>query len=392
MASKFYQDRIPDHNFNKIQSLQDFSKLVPTTTREEIRLNYDDFIGNNWNKNGVTLSTTSGTTGTALQFYQDRKDNAREWAAICHQWKRVGYVPGVSKRAEFRGLTESDSLVNIYPHLNMLRCSILSLKKEHVLFYAEKIRDNRIDFFHGYPSAIYLLSKEILKHKIDFPQPNAVLLASEMVYDWQLEKIRESFPKSKIFSHYGCAERVVLAGWCENSQEYHVLPQYSLVEFDKITTEVIGTNLFNNINGFVRYKLSDTVLSPQYTPCSNCNRSYYPRFNEISGRIEDYLYSPENGWIPPAIVTYPLKDLKIIREIQFRQIKLDEISILYTKFSESNESVENELNYLRSKLPEIFGKSTVYKFKEVTNFKKNSVGKFKWIINETEAKQGNHIT
>ncbi len=36
---------------------------------------------------------------------------------------------------------------------------------------------------------------------IEFPQPKAVLLASEIVYDWQVDRIIEAFPKAKIFSH-----------------------------------------------------------------------------------------------------------------------------------------------------------------------------------------------
>jgi len=131
----------------------------------------------------------------------------------------------------------------------------------------ESVRTHNIEFIAGYPSALHLLSSVIRSSGIDFPQPRGVFLASEQVFDNQCESIRQAFPSTQIIAHYGCAERTVLAGWCEHRREYHVLPHYALVETDSDTGEVIGTNLYNTVNGFVRYRMTDTVLERSDQPC-----------------------------------------------------------------------------------------------------------------------------
>ncbi|MDF9406785.1 MAG: hypothetical protein A4E53_00653 [Pelotomaculum sp. PtaB.Bin104] len=382
--SEFYRDRLSGLNINQLDSIDKFRSIVPDLSREEFRNNFNYILSKSANKKAIIKSQTSGTTGMALQFYHLKKDNAREWAAICHQWKRVGYDPVKSRRAEFRGLTQNNKIIDFFPEQNMIRVSILHLKHEYLKYISSEIIKNEVDYYHGYPSAIYLLAKEICDYSINFPQPKAILLASEMVHKWQLSQIQEAFPNTKIFSHYGCAERTVLAGWCEYRQEYHIFPQYSLVEIDEHTYEIIGTNLFNTINGFVRYRMTDAVLESDFDICPDCHRPYTPRLIKLGGRAEDFLYSPENGWIAPAIVTYPLKGLKSIREIQFFQKERNEILIRYT-ISLSNEFLlKNDLEQIETGLYYLFGKNMILRFEQVDDFARGSSGKFKWIICELD--------
>jgi phenylacetate-CoA ligase len=385
-ASPYYRERLMGVDIDRLDSQRQFSLMVPAMTRVEFRTNYLDILSRIQRTKDFEKCGTSGTTGNALQFYHSRKDGMREWAAICHQWKRVGYLPAESRRAEFRGLTTPDKLVDVFPDKNMIRCSILHLKAQHIPFYADAIRKHGIDFYHGYPSALYLLAREVCASGVVFPQPKAILLASEMVYGWQLDQIREAFPQSKLFAHYGCAERTVLAGWCEHRHEYHVMPQYSMVDIDPGTSEIIGTNLFNQINGFVRYRMTDTVLELSQEPCPDCNRPYVPRFIDLAGRSEEYLYSPEKGWIPPAIVTFPLKGLKAIQEIQFYQKERAEIVVRYTATLQTvgSRMLADELTQMGEGLAHIFGDSMRFQFEHVDDFAKTASGKFKWIMCELD--------
>ncbi|MFH0794141.1 MAG: hypothetical protein V2A74_08935 [bacterium] len=384
-TSAFYRERLSGVDPKSLDSLETFRLRVPALSREEFRANYDGLRSSEWKKNRLSVTRTSGTTGMALQFYHPAVDNAREEAAINYQWKRVGYVPGKSRRVEFRALTAPGKLVETFPHGNMIRCSILHLKKEHVAHYANEIRKHEMDFIQGYPSALYLLAKEIRSSGMKFPQPKAVLLASEVVYDWQVEEIEKAFPGVRLFAHYGCAERVALAGWCEHRREYHVLPQYAFVEIDETSREIIGTNLFNSVNAFVRYRMADTVNKHSQKPCPDCGRPYVPRMIELGGRSEDYLYSPEFGWIPPAIVTYPLKGLLEIREMQFRQSEKSEIRVLYTVRENGDEKgLVEELRHVEVDLYRLFGRRTKFRFEQVDDFPRGPTGKFKWIISELD--------
>jgi phenylacetate-CoA ligase len=382
-TSRFYLDQLSDVNIDNIRSLDDYALRVPHLTRHDYRRNYSQLLSSSWQTQKPVRAQTSGTTGAPLQFYHSAKDWPRELAAICHQWKRVGYDPAKSKLAQFRGLTSPGRLIDIYPEQNTLRCSILHMKPEHVRFYADAIRKHRIEFYHVYPSALYLLSDAIRTSGVVFPQPKAILMASETVYEWQLARIQSIFPEAKLFSHYGCAERTVLAGWCEFRQEYHVLPQYALVEVDSVNSEVIGTNLFNTINGFVRYRMTDTVLQAAIDKCPDCGRPYLPRLLELGGRIEDYLFSPEKGWISPAIVTYPFKSLKTVQETQLLQKDKRHVTIRYSVNSAANQpDLENDLLQIADGMHHLMGKDVAIEFDRVEEFPRTASGKFKWIVSE----------
>lgn len=382
-TSEFYRQRL-----QPVNTLKEFSATVPALTRSEFREHYRQLVSTELRRQRIKRHQTSGTTGQALQFYHAANDDAREWAAICHQWSRVGYEPATSRRAEFRGLTAPGKLVEVFPEQQMIRCSILHLRAEHLRHYADAIRQHGTTFYHGYPSALYLLAREICDHNLEFPMPVAVLLASEQVYDWQVAAIERAFPQAKIFAHYGCAERTVLAAWCEQRREYHVLPQYSLVEVDPANREIIGTNLFNTINGFVRFRMGDTALKTDAQPCPDCGRADSPRLLELGGRAEDYLYSPARGWIPPAIVTYALKSLRAIRELQIVQRERDSLRVRYLLPGDENEATIRERDEIAAGLRHLFGPDMQINFERVDGFPRTATGKFRWIVCGLDEKLG----
>ena len=125
--SFFYRQRLVDINIDKLKSPEQFQASVPALTRQVFRENFRNIINAPNGTGGLERSQTSGTTGAALQFFHPRRDPEREWAAICYQWQRVGYIPHISRRAEFRGLTDRGRLAQYFPDKNMVRFSILHL-------------------------------------------------------------------------------------------------------------------------------------------------------------------------------------------------------------------------------------------------------------------------
>lgn len=356
----------------------DLGLYLPVMTRVEYRNEYDRIRSPKF-QGKLTSASTSGTSGNALQFFHTYQDNMREWAAICHQWRRVGYDPLCSIRAEFRGLVAGSGIVQRFPESRMLRCSILHLKTDHVRHYAEACAKENVQFIHGYPSAIFLLAQEMLASGIRFAGIRGVMLASEMVYPHQVQSIRAAFPNAKVTAHYGNAERIALGAWCEHKETYHLLPLYAYVEVDKLDGAVIGTNLFNTVNPFIRYRMSDIVTGAKNESCASCGRYAMPLCSDIQGRSEDYLFSPQRGWIPPAIVTYPLKSLQKVHEIQFYQKERNSIELRYT--SRYAGDCLDEINTIRQGLREILGDMQVIPIRHEV-LERGRTGKFKWIVSE----------
>jgi phenylacetate-coenzyme A ligase PaaK-like adenylate-forming protein len=230
-----------------------------------------------------------------------------------------------------------------------------------------------------------LLADEIIRSGVHFPEPEAVLLASEMVYDFQLERIKMAFPNARLFAHYGCSEWTVLAAWCEHRRVYHVLPQYSLVEVDEKTGEIIGTNLYNDVNAFVRYRMTDSASGVETVPCAACRRPYATVFGGIDGRQEDYLFSSERGWIAPAIVTYPLKHLHHIHELQFHQDDPAKLILKYVlRPAAAREHAATELSEIETGLRRLVGQNLRLVFEQVQEIPRGPTGKYKWIVSRLE--------
>lgn len=328
----------------------------------------------------VSPASTSGTTGNALQFFHDAEDNQREWAAICHQWRRIGFDPVVSRRAEFRGLVPAGQLVQKFPEYNMLRCSILDLGRDSVRHYASVCRDNRIEFLHGYPSALDLLARTCLKEGIRFEGIRGIMLASEMVYPHQIEMIEQAFPAARLIAHYGNAERVALGAWCETERTYHMLPLYSMIEVQDDGC-LVGTNLFNAVNPFIRYQMSDRVTPAKSNVCAACGRYADPLVLTVDGRAEDYLYSPVRGWIPPAIITYPLKNLQVVREIQLVQREEDSVELRYCTEGDLDE--RSEIADIAAGLERILTGVTIVPVR-YESLNRGGSGKFRWLVSELE--------
>jgi phenylacetate-CoA ligase len=379
-TSPFYARRLADVRVADLRTLADLQAAVPPLARQEFAAHEQEIRSTEFRAGDCFSSGTSGTTGSPLQFYHRREHRQREWASICHQWKRVGFDPVRSKRVEFRGLTPRGALYQDYPEQNMVRVSILDLRRESLPRMGQAIAARQATFYHGYPSALYLLAREILDARLPFPQPEAILLASEMVYDFQLEQIQAAFPAARLFAHYGCAEATVLGAWCEHRRVYHVLPQYSLVEVQPGTGEIIGTNLFNDINGFVRYRMTDTAGGVEALPCPACRRPYVPIITGLDGRQEDFLYSRERGWIAPAIVTYPLKALGTIVELQFHQKTADDIGLTYVaRRGAVPEQITAELREIEAGLRKLAGNSIRLQPRQVDEIPRGPTGKYKWI-------------
>jgi phenylacetate-coenzyme A ligase PaaK-like adenylate-forming protein len=331
------------------------------------------------------MSHTSGTTGKPLQFYENFETKIKEWAFICHQWARVGYKPG-NGRIELRGRVNEKEPVYYDPLANVLRFSPLIKDKRTTEMYLKKMRDFKSDFLHGYPGAIALLARSIKEYKLMVPfKLKAILTASEKLYEWERETIEDVF-QCKTFDFYGQSEKSVLAAQCEKSKRYHCIPQYGITEFEPKTNEIIATAFLNTVNPFIRYRLTDTVQDPRYDSCKDCGRDYYPTFDEIEGRSEDFISTSDGTLITPAVITHPFKDLKTIKNTQIIQKDLDKIIIRIVSITEADSiSLQGEISNLVRELNKIIGFKTKIIAEIVKEIDLNSSGKFKWIINELKS-------
>ena len=379
-----YYRRVFDERGLKPKDIQDFNDLqqLPYLTKDIFKMHFKEIVARNHKLESLSLSHTSGTTGKALQFYKDPSEDQKEWAFVCHQWSRVGYKPG-DTRVQLRGAINQKEPVNYDPLTKVLWLSPYVDSKEIAEFYLKRMGQFGVKFLHGYPGAIALFALMVKKHDLSIPfKLKAVLFASEVVYDWEREITQEAFG-CRVFDFYGLAEHVIMAAECESSHYYHCAPQYGITEIDPKTHEIIGTGFLNYVNPFIRYRTTDVATTPVSLKCTKCGRNYFPVFERIEGRLEDFIVTPQGAFIAPAIITHPFKDLKTIKDTQIVQKSMDTIILRVIPWDGTDSAAyKTEAEQLSRDLQKILGADMQIEIEETEEIERTKSGKFKWIVSD----------
>jgi len=371
--SAFYKKKYDNQGFHpsKLRDMSDIMK-IPTLSRKEIKKNSHLMIIKE-DSHKIFEGYTSGTTGNPLKVFNDSISNAREWASICYQWERVGYNP-TDGRVEFRGYIKKNVNFIHFAKRKILRINIVKMNDENVNTILKKIENIGYKFFHGYPSALFKFAK-ILERTGKEINPEAILLASEVLYNWQIEILDKIFPKAKKICHYGQAERVALGAW-DDERKYKFIPTYGILEIDKSNNELIATGLINELMPIIRYRLTDSVEGIQLKPSKN-DKTLFPIIEKIHGRIEDFSFNTRGDLIPPAVVTFPFKKLKEIHASKIIQLSSSELELMI----EARESMatRKELKQLIHDLKKIYGDDMDINSFFVEKIPVDKSGKFRWI-------------
>ena len=188
---------------------------------------------------------------------------------------------------------------------------------ENVDAILHAIRKSGYNYIHGYPGSIYKFFILVKKKHGEFPSDiniKAFLLASENIFDWQIDLMREMIPTAKVICHYGQAEKVALGAW-NSDENYHFIPTYSITEINE--NKIVGTSFISDVMPLIRYEVNDTMELKSESPLGN--EALFPVVSAISGRMEDITYTTEGKSVPPALVTFPFKNLKLIESCKIIQ-------------------------------------------------------------------------
>lgn len=363
-----------------IQSAGDLKQL-PYLCKWQIRTEPQAFLAGNRTAHRLQQQVTTGTTGEPLQFYLDREQLQRELAFACHLWSRVGYRPG-DIRAEVIGQRAEGPKPYFWnPILRTLRLSPLIHEKETVQLYLDTIRSYGIRFLYGYPSALTYLASLIKRYGLE---PNldltAILFSSETLYPWQRAIAEEVFA-CRSCSLYGLAEQIVMAGDCESGREYHFVPQYGVAEIDSQTGEIIGTGFLNHAHPFVRYRTGDIASLPARSGCEECGRQYYPVVQDVEGRLQDFVVTPEGIPLNSCTLTFPFKPRKTIARAQIIQEAIDRVVLRTAPIDDTNPGpYVDELAVARGVLQQMLGQDMTIRTESISREEYANPGKLRFVV------------
>ena len=323
---KLYDDAGID--VSSLKRLEDF-RVLPFIDKTFINNNIDELLLIDKNNADVDYITTGGTSGIPLTFYINAGRSQIEYAYLVDGWRKSGFKLGDVK-AVFRGKVtgvKNGENRSYDPIFNEHYYSSFHTSDNDMEKYIDHLKSLKQCFLHVYPSSVYQLARYVKKNNISITNVKAILAESENVYPEQ-RKFVESVFNCRYVSSYGHTEKLVAAGECEHSSNYHVWPTYGYFELideqgDVITKqgevgEIVGTGFMNTAMPFIRYKTGDYA---EYVSdhCGKCKRNHLI-IKDIRGHnIQEHLVTNESNMIPWSAINMHDDTFDDVLKYQFYQ-------------------------------------------------------------------------
>lgn len=335
--SEFLEYTLENASFYVSKDLAISSDLeaFPIVTKEQLRQNIEDVY--TIPKSEGIVSKTGGTTGKSLEVIFTKEDMQERFAMLDNFRSQFGYKLG-KKTAWFSGknlLTSRDLRKSRFWKTDywykVRYYSTFHIKDEYMADYVTDLIKFKPEFMVGFPSSIVEIARYGLKHGIDFPEGvvKAIFPTAETVTKSVKEDI-ELFFKTAVYDQYASSEGAPFIFECRNRKLHMELQSGVFEVLDEHdqpakSGRLIVTSFTTKGTPLIRYDIGDWIeLSDDTCNCGNHN----PLVKQIFGRIDDYVYSPENGKINLGNVSNTLKDTKGI--IKFQAIQND-INTIHVK-------------------------------------------------------------
>lgn len=381
---RYWEDRRRSGDLVSWQELSNW----PVLRKEDVRRRPEDFVAQDRDVRSLYAEHTSGTTGTPLKVWWSR-DSVRSWFALFEA--RIRRWNGVSRYDRW-AILGGQLVVPVERRkppfwvwnapLRQLYLSSYHLSPATAEVYLDAMREHRVRYLLGYPSAMSVLARLSLERGLEAPELRVAISNAEPLLESQRADISRAF-RCPIRDTYGMAEVVCGASECSSSS-LHLWPEAGIVEVLTEDSErpapcgevgrLVATGLLNADMLLVRYELGDrAALLAEGEPCA-CGRRL-PRLASLEGRADDVLQTPDGrriGRLDPVFKA----DLAV-REAQIIQERVDLVRVLVVPadgFAEHDEALIRE--GLRSRL----GPSVRINVETVPSIARSANGKFRAVV------------
>ena len=271
-----------------IRTAEDLKKL-PVLTKADIRAHYDEMVPDNIGLIRHRKGQTGGTTGEPMHYLDDEDIWGYVTANKIVAWRTTGYRFGDA----FMALGSASLFKKNAPMARRMLDAIrneraynsMNLDDALCRQYIDILAKQKIHYVYGYASAIYLLAKYALEHKIDMSHMRGAFTTSENLTELYRETIEKAFG-CRVMDCYGARDAAVTA-YEITPGSYHLGYSALLEVVDEIapnTGTLISTNLLNMAFPMLRYEYGDVAELDNYSTEYNGQV-----LHQIFGRVSDVL-------------------------------------------------------------------------------------------------------
>ncbi|MDG1572729.1 phenylacetate--CoA ligase family protein [Robiginitalea sp. M366] len=381
--SPFYQRLFPqDVSGISIEQIG----LLPIVNKEQIRQNLTE-VYTIAKKKGV-LSKTGGTTGKSLEVLYRPVDVEERFAILDNFRKAHGYKLG-KRTAWFSGktlLTPGD--LNKYKFwktdwiYKVRYYSTFHIHPKNLTAYIANLIEYKPEYMVGFPSTMYEIAKFGRLNNLDFPKNTikAIFPTAETVTS-EIRAEIEAYFKTRMYDQYASSEGAPFIFECSKRNLHLELRSGVFEVLDENNQasksgRLVVTSFTTYGTPLIRYDIGDTItLSDKVCDCGNAN----PLVEEISGRINDYIYSEEVGKINLGNISNCLKGVKGVLQFQIMQNEVQAIHV--NAVVDENIFDDSDQQKFIENLTERVGTKMEIKFKRVDHIPVEKSGKYRLVKN-----------
>lgn len=369
-----------------ISNIEEFSKTIKFIDRNTLTNHFKDLLSSNIDNNQYLEVTTGGTSGKPVRLLIPRNRHIVELSTMHHIWNRTGW--NYDTRAVIRNHKLPQNVVfQINPITKELIFDNFRLGHEYVKQIHKVLLKYKIEYIHAYPSAAYQFCSICLELGLELGFIKAFLCGSEGVLDFQKKLINTDMGLN-LFSWYGHSEKLVLGGYCEYTDHFHLEPSYGYFELIgknniPVTTpgefgEIVGTTIHNYGMPLIRYKTGDYA---EYVGdhCEKCGRKM-PIIKNIQGRWDkNQIFRKDGTYITTTALNLHNDLYNKIEGIQYIQNEAGSLKVLIIKGLDFY--YEDEKTFLKH-FSEAIGKESSVKIEYVDKLIYQPNGKFLQLVSK----------
>jgi len=360
-------------NPNSFRGLEDLPR-IPLLDKETVRLNSKYLIADNAKKYGITWDSTSGSTGTPLNFVLSNQVQAAKIAALLRSYRWAGYKPG-KKMFSLQSYYYKDVDYTINRFYNVMRFDSNRLNRESALNVMKLLFSFKPEFFMGFPFDIMMMGQLNLEAGKEIYQPKAIITYGETLSPYRRETLEKLY-NCKVYNFHSMHECAAMISQCEVGK-LHLVDDFACHEL--ITkdneTKLVGTSYYNYAMPLLRYEIKDVIIPEDNDVNCKCNRPF-PVIKDIQGKACDFLETPDGRFLG-AVMSHSIDKARGVICSQCVQHKLDEIEVnLLTDDSYDSYSETELLFGLRKRV----GTEVKIKINRVDELEKRVSGKTPFII------------
>jgi len=325
-----------------IRSTEDLEKL-PKISKVDIQRNPKDFISKEIDPSQCRTFRTSGAIGIPTNFLYDQETLALHTAIWWRFNKLIIKTSGrrLYRRGRAAFIVTPDSHLPLllkysqstYPLLTRLfnveavSLSILDPPDKNL----SALREFKPNVIFSYGSYIEILARHVRKEPESWPGPKVVVFSGDSLRP-TVRRFLENDLDCEVFGLYGATEAFLIGFECEAHRGYHLNTDACAVsavgEDGKPVVEgekgkIVVSNLMNRAMVLLNYLLDDIV--ERGGDCI-CGRNL-PTIRDVSGRIQDFVVTPDGQLISPLNVTEILYQPDGIKQYQVIQNGLNDFLV-----------------------------------------------------------------